>query len=225
MKLFLTSLTLMIISAISGFGQDASDKMNACTNLTAESISSRGVKLGMSQGDVLNIFADNGKLTTLSGEYLPNEGRTRYTQNERDYQNLVDALQKRAAQVFGFSSTILVPKNIVKFNGIARYDFGFLDNRLAFFNVYYTKPKWENREQFIRKLSEILGLPILDNHFNINPYGLKCGDYKIDFGQSNEGNEFSYTMLVSANIDEIIRQRQKKFEDEQREKDIKIFKP
>ena len=224
MKNFTFISTLIALSFVSVFGQNATENSSVCTNQTVEKISSRGVRLGISQQETLNLFAENGKLTFASGEYLQNEGRTKITPKEVEYQIVLSSLQSRANQNFGFSITSLIPKDALKFDGIARYDLGFLDNRLAIFNVYYLKPKWENREQFIRKMSELLNLPVRENYFNVSPYGLKCGDYTVDFRESYN-DEARYSLSVSVNIDEITQQRRKKDDDEQREKDIKVFKP
>ena len=223
MKILITVLFLAF-SAFSVFGQNAAEKTSLCTNQDVEKISSRGIRLGMNQEEVLNLFSENGYLTLTSGEYLQNEGRTKYTTSEVEYQNVLNNLQNQANPRFGFSITSVVPKNKLKFDGIARYDLGFLDNRLAILNAHYSKPNWESHEQFIRRMSEILNLPFQENFLNNNPYSLKCGDYTVQF-ISNNNDEARSSMNLSANVNEIIRQRRKKADDEQREKDIKAFKP
>ncbi len=225
MKKYTFLLTIIALSFVSAFGQNTIDNSSLCTNQTAENISSRDIKLGMSQEEVLNIFADNGKLTTVGSEFLPNDGQPKYTYYERDYQYLTDALQKQAGRLSGFSATTIVPKNRVRFDGIARYDLGFIDNRLASFTAQYSKPKWKSLEQFVRTISPLLNLPIIREDFQNQPYSINCGDYTVGFGQGNFQGEIQYFMSVSKNVNEIIRQRTKKIEDEQREKDIKTFKP
>ena len=137
MKNFTFISMLIALSFVSVFGQNAAENSSICTNQTVEKISSRGISLGMSQEETLNLFAENGKLTFASGEYLQNEGHTKITPKEVEYQTVLSNLQSRANQNFGFSITPLIPKDKSKFDGIARYDLGFLDNRLAIFNVYY----------------------------------------------------------------------------------------
>ena len=223
MKILLANLVL-IFAGLTIFGQVTSENSAVCTNETVEKISSRGIKLGMKQEEVLKLFTENGILTAVNYEYLQNEGRSKVSFVERDYQSINNSLQTRASAVFGFSATVLAPKDKIKFDGISHYDLGFLDNRLTFFRVYYTKPQWKDQQQFIRKLSEILNLPIKEDLLNSNSYKLKCGDYEVGF-EIKYNDEARYAMLVSANSDEIIQQRRKKADDEQREKDIKIFKP
>jgi hypothetical protein len=222
-------VTLIVFSAFTVnpiFGQNSVTKQTeVCTEETIKKISSRGISLGMSQEETLNLLAENGRLTAVSSEYLQNEGRNKYSFIEAEYQNVSNSLKNRSAQLFGFSSTALAPKDKTKFDGIDYYDLGFLDNSLAFFRVYYTKPKWENREQFIRKMSEILNLPVREDYLNNSPYSLECGNHKVQLGESNSNTGINHTMLVSTDIDKTIAERRKKADDEQREKDIKTFKP
>ncbi len=211
MKLFLTSLTLMIISAISVFGQNASDKTNVCTNQTAGKISSRGISLGMSLEETVNSFAENNKLTFADISYSENNQST-ITPVEKELQPLIGRIQEAEKKNFGFASTVLIPKDKERFDGIAYYYLSFLDNRLASFSVNYLKPNWENQEQFIRKLSEILNLPVKEDFLNNDQYSIKCGDYTVEFRRSYQ-NKAQYSMSVSKNVNEIVRQRMKKIED------------
>jgi len=224
MKNFTFISMLIALSFVSVFGQNAAENSSICTNQTVEKISSRGISLGMSQEETLNLFAENGKLAVVSFDYLQNKGPTKFTINEADYQLLQNNLQDQAGRKFGFSIVSLVPKDKARFDGISRYDLGFLDNRLAFFTVYYTKPKWENKEQFVNKLSEILNLPKQQYQNNYPQIVVKCGDYTVQFSEYIY-DQARYAMSVSANIDEITQQRRKKADDEQREKDIKVFNP
>ncbi|MCY7346032.1 MAG: hypothetical protein LH614_07390 [Pyrinomonadaceae bacterium] len=223
MKKFTFVVLMIALSFISAFGQNAVENDSQCTNQTVEKISSRGISLGMSQEETLNLFAENGKLTVVSYAYLQGEGQTKFSTSEIDYQLLLNNLQNRSARNFGFSIITLAPKDAMKFNGISRYDLGFLDNRLAFFTVYYLKPKWKNHEQFVSKLTETLNLPKPDQ-IDGNSTFIKCGDYTVRFGEY-VNDDARYALSVSANIDEIVGQRGKKAEDEQREKDIKTFEP
>lgn len=223
MKIFSASI-LAVILAFSAFGQNANNEKSICDSQTAEKISSRGIKLGMSEKETLDSFAENGKLTAVFPEYLQNEGRSNYTSSETEYQNVLDSLQKQA-RVYGFSSVLLAPRDKNKFDGIAHYDLGFLDNKLAYYRTFYTKPNWESRGQFIRKMSELLSLPVQENNIESIPYQIRCGDYKVEFRTENAAIGNYYTMSVSADINEIIVSRKKKIDDEQREKDIKTFRP
>lgn len=223
MKLFFTILILVILPVVSVFGQNAAEKTAACANQTIEKISSRGINLGMRLEDALEAFSENEKLTLAHVSFSDKDGNS-VTAIEAELKPTIDRLQERAANNFNFSSTALIPKDKSRFDGISRYYLGFLDNRLAFFTVYYLKPKWENLEQFAGKLSERLDLPVQDRSFNSDVRSVKCGDYSVEF-RRNFRDASDFSMSVSKNVDEIISERRKKLEDEQREKDIKIFKP
>jgi len=223
MKILLSVLLLTLFIS-SAFGQDAVDRIPLCTNQTVEKISSRGIRLGMSIQETLNLFAENNKLTAVNVSYPENGGGANVTTSELDFQSTLEKHREYAKKNFGFSLIRLSVKDKPNFDGISRYGLGFLDNRLAFFDVHYLKPKWESQEQFVRTMSEILNLPVRENYLGGSPYSVKCGDYTARF-YINYNDEARYSMSVSANVDEIVLQRRKKAEDEQREKDIKAFRP
>ena len=219
-----TFIILLILSASTMFGQNTVEKSPSCSEPNIKSVSSRGIRLGMDQEETLRPFSENGKLTIADGTYLEKEARTVYTTREAELQAYPTRLNIVAGGNFGYAFTRLVPKDAIRFEGVARYEFAFLDRKLAVFSVSYLKPKWENRDQFIRKISEILGLPIQEGALFNNPYRIKCGNYYLQLYEYNN-EDARYSMAVSVNIDEILTQRRKKAEDEQREIDIKTFKP
>ena len=223
MKKITFLLTIIVLSFVSAFGQNATENSLPCTNQTVEKISSRGISLGMSREETLNLFLENRKLATVVYAYLQNEGQTKFLIEEVEYQSALNDLQSRANRNFGYSIISLVPKDAERFSGIWSYDLGFLDNRLAFSKVHYLDPKWDSLEQFANNLSEIFNLPKQPRQDN-NPRIVKCGDYTIEFGEYSN-DESRYAMSVFADIDGTLRQRGKNAADAQREKDIKAFKP
>ena len=224
MKKITFLLTIIVLSFVSAFGQNATENSLPCTNQTVEKISSRGIRLGMSIQETLNLFTENDKLIAANVSYPENGSAATITRVELDFQTTLERQQEYAKNNFGFSLIVLSTINKPNFDGILRYGLGFLDNRLAFFSVYYSKPNWESQEQFIRTLSEMLNLPVREKDLNTSPYSVKCGDYTVMF-YTNYLDEVRYSMSVSANVDGIVTQRRKKAEDEQRKKDIKAFKP
>ena len=149
MKKITFLLTIIVLSFVSAFGQNATENSLPCTNQTVEKISSRGISLGMSREETLNLFLENRKLATVVYAYLQNEGQTKFLIEEVEYQSALNDLQSRANRNFGYSIISLVPKDAERFSGIWSYDLGFLDNRLAFSKVHYLDPKWDSLEQFI----------------------------------------------------------------------------
>ena len=223
MKKITFLLTMIVLSFVSVFGQNAAGNSSPCTNQTVEKISSRGISLGMSRDETLNLFLENGRLGTVVYAYLQDEGQTKFLIEEVEYKPALSNLQSRANRNFGYSIISLVAKDTRRFDGIWSYDLGFLDDRLAFFKVHYLKPDWESLEQFTNYLSETLNLP-KQPHQDTNPRIVKCGDYTIEFGEYIR-DESRYAMSVSADVEETLRQRGKNAADEQRKKDIKVFKP
>jgi len=220
----LLSILLLTFSTFSVFGQDAVNKTPLCTNQTVEKISSRGVRLGMPLQETLNLFAADNKLTAVKVSYPENGGAAITSIIEMDFQPTIERSQEYAKKNFGYSSFALSVKNKTNFEGISHYYLGFLDNRLTYFSVHYLKPKWESQNEFVKTLSEILNLPVQENFSNNSPYSVKCGDFTVGF-RTDYIDEARYSMSVSANVDEILTQRRKKAEDEQKEKDIKAFRP
>lgn len=223
MKLFLKISMLVTLPVISVFGQNAAEKTLICTNQTIEKISSRGIGLEMNLENVLEAFSENESLSLASVSYSDIGGNT-VIAVEAELKLTIERLQEKAAKNFNYSTVSLIPKDKTRFEGISRYHLGFLDNRLAFFSVYYLKPKWESLERFAGKMSEMLDLPVQNKPFNSDVYVTKCGDYAVEF-RRNYRDMSPYSMSVSINVDEILTERKKKYEDEQREKDIKTFKP
>lgn len=213
----------MIIGSVTCiFGQNTTNQPTLCTDETVQKISSRGISLGMTLEETLDSFVENNKLTGADISYPEPAGKAIITPVELELQPKIEKIQGVAKNNFGYVTTVLFPKDKERFDGIELYYLGFLDNRLAFFRVNYLKPKWENLEQFVRTVSPLLNLPIRENFTNL-PYSIKCGDYTVEFSRNEY--EAQYSLSVSKNINEIVQQRRKKAEDEQREREIKAFKP
>lgn len=207
MKNFLAIFALTLtISVVSGYGQNAAEKTFVCTNETVEKILSRGIHIGSKLDEVVNLF-------TLTEE--EEEGRV--------YNNGSGNKNKE----IGYITIGMSPKpNDEKFVGIGAYFFDFLDNRLAGFSVSYDKPQWENVSQFAQKMVEIFGLPNVKNwntQTNDNAF-IQCGDYVVSaFSAPNIST--SRFGVRDTRLTQILNQRRRKADDEQRERDIKTFKP
>jgi hypothetical protein len=222
MKSLLSLISIGILSATC-FGQNPPPGGPVCSQKLIENISSRGIMLGMDIDKVLSVFSEKGLLLTAQAVRKESDGRTEIVGNEYPLQQALINLGNDAKPNFGSSRITLIPKDKVTFEGISRYDLGFLDSKLAWFRVYYLKPRWETQEQFIRTMSTILNVPVDERLMN-SRYSLKCGDYLLTLAEiSNE--EASSSMLVSTDINAEIDRRRKKVATEQRDKDLKTFKP
>ncbi len=205
MKSFVAGLVLVMLSVISTFGQNT--KPAVCKNETVEKISSRGINIGANINDVRWSFCINRR------------GKQRIRNSYSQHSKL------------GYEFIAVSPNQNPKqtnelFAGISDYNFSFLDSRLTGFSVSYNKPKWRNTEQFAGKMAEIFGLPSIENWI-LQPNGtlnIQCGDYLI-LTQANFVGERSSFTISDEQIGKILEQRKQKAEDEQREKDLKTFKP
>jgi hypothetical protein len=223
MKILLTFFCLLMLSAITVFAQKTT---SVCTNKVGENFSSRGIKLGMKTEDVLSNFEEENKLTFLRFSYLADFQITGKSFETIETQNILQTLEKKAKANFGraFLASI-APKDQIRFDGISRYDFGFIDGQLVFLRVYYLKPKWESREQFVNYLTKNLDFP--EYKYWESSLEIKCGDYKLTVSNPGYlGNDEAFSSLeISKGFNETIRERQIKAQNEERERDIKAFKP
>lgn len=206
MKFLLLVSMILTLSVVFASGQKVSFKQASCTNRNVEEVSSRGIKIGAKIEEVLNLFASN----------------------EEDKQKIRNNSSGRKRTNVGyefFSAT--PPPDAERFAGIDSYVFDFLDGRLVGFNVGYTKPRWKNANHFAEKITEIFDLPAVE-HWSGSDYqtAIQCENYRIQIQVSNDSdNARSYFSIYDNRIGEILKQREQKFEDEQREKDLKLFKP
>lgn len=206
MKLFLTSLTLIIVSAISAFAQNAATQTENCSDQTIKKISSRGISIGADLNDVLNLLG------------LTEENKQQFLNSSSGNDN-----DRFGFKFFSVGPNQNLQKQNEKFDGISDYVLTSLDNRLVGFVVNYTKPIWRNNEQFTTKIGETLNLPDVKN-WNIrrdNNFNLQCGNYTI--GTYTSGR--SSLRIDDNRIGQILEQRKRKAADEQLEKDLKTFKP
>ena len=223
---FLFSLISIGILGSAAFSQNAGSPPNLCSQKSVEDISSRGIKLGMRMDEAITMFADKGMLTTAVIDYNPADGKTTVRSNEYALQQALVNLGNDAKGSFGYSGITLIPKDKVRFEGIARYSLGFVDSVLTRYQVYYLGPKWENSEQLNRTMSGLLNLPIKESSLNSGNYSIKCGDYEVGFQMvSSSNDEAKFFMKVDANMNAELQRRSKNAEKEKREKEIKAFKP
>ena len=197
------SAMIFILSAFV-FGQNGAQNNSSCTGETVQKISSRGIKIGAEMNDVINLFAETESEKQVIQKAVRDFGV--------EYKSLN----------FGLDGKLRQPNE--RFEGISDYNFNFLDNRLSGFYVSYTKPVWDNTAQFTAKMAEIFNLPDLKNWetFQENGLTLKYGNYKII--TQTDGGRSSFN-IDDNRIGDILRERKRKADAEQREKDLKTFKP
>jgi hypothetical protein len=198
---------ILMFSGLVIFAQNPAEKQNGCTDETAQKISSRGINIGRNIDEILNLFA------------MTEDEKQQY---RRNYSGKNPSF---GYEFFGVSPANLQSRN-EKFDGISDYTLNFLDNRLTGFSVSYTKPIWENNEQFTSKMAEIFLLPNSENWVKTGTemLSLQCGNYRLETQTINNA-ERSIFAIYDMRIGKILEQRKRKAANEQREKDIKTFKP
>lgn len=172
-----------------------------CTNETVAGISSRGIKVGIGLDEVLATFAKD----EASKARLRNS----------------PAGLKRRHLGFEFFGAEPLPSEVGvggRFQGISSYTFSFVDGKLAGFGVRYVKPEWKNVEQFADTMSGLLRLPKIDPN-----NGLQCGDYMISvYAGQGSGGALS---IEDRRLNALIQERDEKYKEDQRNADLKWFKP
>lgn len=206
--LLLISMITMLATATTASGQNVSFKPGEiCTNRNVEVISSREIiKIGAKIDDVLNLFAST----------------------EEEKRKIRSNSSGRKRTNIGYEVFVAAPKpNDARFEGISYYIFNFLDGNLMSFTVSYTKPRWRDAKQFAERMSEIFNLPEAEFWENqVTRAMLQCENYQIRVDVENDiETAKSFFGVYDNRIEEILKQRQQKFEDEQRDKDLKTFKP
>ena len=196
--LMLTSLFSVAFS-IAVSAQPATAAAPVCTNETVAGISSRGIKIGTKLDEILSIFATNEE------------------QKEKMRRNQPSAGSKRHLGYEVFSAEPIDGGPNGKFEGISGYTFTFLDEKLTGFTVRYTKPKWKDGGQFADTMSGLLSLPKIDPNS-----GLICGDYLIRVYAWQDSSSFN---VNDQRLDKIIKERVEKQNEDQRNADLKKFKP
>jgi len=174
-----------------------------CTDSTIAKISSRGIKIGESMNDLLSLFA--------STDEDKNKIRPNYS-----------GPNQRSIGFEVFSAGTAGVSQPDRFDGISGYIFYVLDDKLAGFSVTYTKPKWENPNQFIDKMAGFFDLPKADQWKGDTIRQLQCENYSLHAQLLGSGAIFTVT---DARLASILKDRQQAADREQREKDSKVFKP
>jgi hypothetical protein len=208
-KSLLIILALVILSVVSVLGQNTTEKVSVCTDETVRKISTRGIEIGDTKDDIINLFASTDE----------ERQRIRNSASRHNKANL-------GYEFFGITPNQNLNQINERFDGIAGYTFSFLDNRLIGFTVSYDKPKWKSAEQFADEMAEMFSLPAVKNWRNqsIGMIDIQCGNYRLLAQTDLEIARSSFGVFYER-IDQILEQRKKKAEDEQREKDLKTFKP
>ena len=193
-----------------------------CNDKDVENFSSRGINLGMKFDEIINLFAVDGKINTVNYNYSEGKGPDKVF-GEYTIEQLKESAQSRASKNYGgYFISGIIPKDLNRFSSISSYDFGFIDGKLSFIRIHYSKPDWVSLEQFVQSLAEASKLPKSEYW----QYGkLKCGNSEIT-AQITSGNVGRESVLeIDQQFNQIIRAREKKIQDQERDKDVKTFKP
>lgn len=196
MKQFL-AIILLIAGAAIASGQTPETETQGkavCTLTMAQSPQIRGLRLGMTEQQLLALFPGSREDKTILAEL------------------------SRAPTRFGAASILIRPDNYASkadFAGMGSMDIRFLDGRVSGFRVSYNKPEWKTVDEFIAKVSEQLSLPTgdtwepfvgLDNQLKI----LKCSGFEINAFMGLKGSNVNYLEMRDTVAVETLKERKAK---------------
>ncbi|HEX3102276.1 MAG TPA: hypothetical protein VHQ01_10805 [Pyrinomonadaceae bacterium] len=202
--LIISTITVLFAGII--FSQDEGRKGSVCTDESVSQISSRGIKVGSKLDEVLNFFAANSE------------------EKEKIRRNFSGPSRKYLGYEF-FSAQPRPDASATntQFEGISSYVFTFWDERLSGFGVTYSKPKWEDSRQFAAKMAEFFALPVVEAWSQQNGrLSLNCGNYIIYAEVQGDGSSFT---VSDSRLGKLLAERKVKYDKDQREADLKTFKP
>jgi len=194
--LLLCAIVLCVVSTSAAQTPSASPQVAGdCKLKLAESPIIRGIRLGMTVDQALEVFPKDSKALRMRIE-SPRFG----------------------AQLLGIDPQNTEDKE--NFSGVRYVHLGFLDGELNFYTISYNGPSWRNEEQFASRVAETLKLPGVDSWRTVGGRkALTCDGFQISL-QLSSGNTIEVRNMVK-DINKIVPER----EEATREQARRSFKP
>ncbi|HXG94720.1 MAG TPA: hypothetical protein VNN73_20425 [Blastocatellia bacterium] len=171
-----------------------------CKLTVAQAPAIRGLRLGMTVEQVVELFTGNSQDEELSNQIKGNSDK------------------------FGVAHLTVTPSSYpskAKFAGVNLVRIIFLDGRVNSFSINYKGPEWDNVDQFITKLSEVYNLPVAKAWRPVSESqrkSLKCDGFEIRaVGYSGETS----IQITNAQLGKTAYERR----EEAKEKARREFKP
>jgi hypothetical protein len=170
MKRLFSVMAAFVLMTVSTYSQ----AQTPCSLKVAQSPAVRGVKLGMKTADVLALFPGSA--------------------DQDDIRNALSRVQGYPA--FGVISINLSPSRYAtkeRFTGIVNYNFVFVDDRLAEYQVQYVPPplgpRWQRPDDFVSRIVQAYELPPPANWTtdpNVSAWRiLKCDGFQLKASTMN----------------------------------------
>ena len=173
---------------------------STCTMTAGELAEIRGLRLGMSVGDLLNAFPEDSTKNAIQ-------------------KAITDAKKPEAyghARGYLFRSNPEVNPNLSGVDGI---DLEILDEHVSAFTIYYSRETpWDSVDQFTRRLADAFHLPTIEN-WGLE-YGVRvltCNGFTVAV-TINNGNAIT---VKNVTTEQVVKDRR----DAAREKVRQAFKP
>ena len=164
-----------------------------CTLTTVQGPDINGVRLGLSNQQVLDLFPGSREDAEVSAS-------------------------AEKSTTLGVSNFALSPEKYgagKNFVGINRFTFNFLDKRLTSFTVGYSGPQWKSVDEFVKKFSEGKTLPPVEAWeayvgLDTQLKTLKCDGFEISVFAGGEGGNLNYVQMKDLAAEKELRERRAK---------------
>ncbi len=215
---YLAALILLGCMTTLGTGQTKhrATVPSACTMTATQLPEIRGLRLGMSVGDLLAAFPEESSKKFIG--------------------KAVSDAQKPDTYGFGRATFQSDPKVNPKFSGVSFMSVELVDEHVSLFRVDYERgTPWKNADQFVNRLSEQFHFPAAAQWKRVDMFGHPYKDSsKVDYGvrtltcngftvlaTTNNGNGGSAVTVQNPKGEEIVKAR----EEAAKEKVRQAFKP
>jgi hypothetical protein len=185
----------IIISVINLIGGQALDQSRCALNV-GQSPSLRGLQLGMPAEEVLALFP----------EYSFNRNALASARDEPNF----------GVARLGFQVSSFPPQSSERFSGIDLISIVLFDGRLAELKVNYAGPNsqpkkgpyWRNVDEFVNRLSEVLGLPPAKEWVDRDPFSktLQCTGFTL-IASIEHGGAGTIVLRIATAYEDTVRQR------------------
>ena len=166
---------------------------STCTLTTAQGPDIKGVRLGLTTQQVLDLFPGSR-----------DDGEVRVAADN--------------VSAVGASSFALRPEKYgaeKDFVGINQFTFRFLDKRVSSFTAGYGGPQWKNVDEFVKKFSEGKTLPALEAWeayvgLDTQHKTLRCDGFEISVFAGGEGGSLNHVQMKDLAAEKELKERRAK---------------
>jgi hypothetical protein len=173
-------IVLVIFSCLVFFDTVAYGQTGGCSIKLDQAPSLRGIKLGMSLNQVLDLIPGS--------------------REDRMVTNLLEAARRghpdASYQKISFSFSAYTYQSLPMFNNLQHITVRTLDDRVTDISVSYASPSWDRVDDFVAKVAESLNLPGVKEWEGLDKRSknLKCQDFEVHVFADDTNPDSSITL-------------------------------